>query len=75
VFRISGRITAAANEGAKSFRIATGTIAPELLVRDAALDETACLKAAFKQTEEAPLLPAASRAIVTASSSVAARWR
>jgi uncharacterized protein (TIGR02231 family) len=58
VFRIAGRITVAANEGAKSFRIATGTIAPELLVRATpALDETAYLEAAFKQTEEAPLLP------------------
>ncbi len=33
VFRIPGRISVAASEGAKSFRIATGTIAPELLVR------------------------------------------
>jgi uncharacterized protein (TIGR02231 family) len=58
VFRIPGRITVSANEGTKSFRIATGTIAPELLVRATpALDETAYLEAAFKQTEEAPLLP------------------
>jgi uncharacterized protein (TIGR02231 family) len=58
VFRIPGRISVATNEGAKSFRIATGTIAPELLVRATpALDETAYLEAAFKQTEEAPLLP------------------
>jgi uncharacterized protein (TIGR02231 family) len=58
VFRIPGRITVSASEGAKSFRIATGTIAPELLVRATpALDETAYLEAAFKQAEEAPLLP------------------
>ena len=58
VFRIPGRITVATNEGAKSFRIATGAIAPELLVRATpALDETAYLEAAFKQAEEAPLLP------------------
>ena len=48
----------ATNEGAKSFRITTATIAPELLVRAApALDDTAYLEAAFKQTDEAPLLP------------------
>jgi uncharacterized protein (TIGR02231 family) len=58
VFRIPGRISVSASEGAKSFRIATGTIAPELLVRTTpSLDETAYLEAAFKQTEEAPLLP------------------
>lgn len=58
VFRIPGRISVAASEGAKSFRIATGAIAPDLLVRTTpALDETAYLEAAFKQTEEAPLLP------------------
>jgi uncharacterized protein (TIGR02231 family) len=58
LFRVPGRISVAASEGAKSFRIATGTIAPELLVRTTpALDETAYLEAAFKQTEEAPLLP------------------
>src|SRR6185295_4351407 len=58
MFRIPGRISVSASEGAKSFRIATGTIAPELLVRATpALDETAYLEAAFKQTEEAPLLP------------------
>ena len=58
VFRIPGRITVSVSEGAKSFRIATGAIAPELLVRATpSLDETAYLEAAFKQTEEAPLLP------------------
>jgi uncharacterized protein (TIGR02231 family) len=58
VFRVPGRISVGADEGAKNFRIATGTIAPELLVRATpSLDETAYLEAAFKQTEEAPLLP------------------
>ncbi len=58
VFRIPGRISVSANEGAKSFRIATAAIAPELLVRATpALDETAYLEAAFKQPDEAPLLP------------------
>jgi uncharacterized protein (TIGR02231 family) len=58
VFHIPGRISVSANEGAKSFRVATGTIAPDLLSRAApALDETAFLEASFKQADEAPLLP------------------
>ena len=58
VFRIPGRVSVAANEGAKSFRIATAKIAPDLLSRATpALDETAFLEASFKQAEEAPLLP------------------
>jgi uncharacterized protein (TIGR02231 family) len=58
VFRVPGRISVAAEEGAKSVRIATGTIAPELLVRATpSLDETAYLEAAFKQGDDAPLLP------------------
>ena len=57
VFRMPGRITVATNEGAKSLRISTAKIAPELLSRAApALDETAYLEASFKQAEEAPLL-------------------
>jgi uncharacterized protein (TIGR02231 family) len=58
VFRIPGRIAVAANEGAKSFRIASAAIAPELTVRSVpAIDETAFLEAAFKHAEDAPLLP------------------
>ena len=58
VFRVPGRITIAASEGAKSFRISTGAIAPELLVRAVpALDETAYLEASYKHADEAPLLP------------------
>ena len=58
VFRIPGRISVAAQEGAKSFRIATATIAPDLLVRAApSLDPTAFLEASFKHAEESPLLP------------------
>jgi uncharacterized protein (TIGR02231 family) len=58
VFRIPGRISVATNEGAKSFRVATGIIAPDLLSRATpALDETAFLEASFKQADEAPLLP------------------
>jgi len=58
VFRIPGRVSVAINEGAKSFRVSTATIAPDLLVRTApALDAAAYLEASFKQAEEAPLLP------------------
>src|SRR4029077_1669104 len=58
LFHIPGRVTVAANEGAKSFRISTGKIAPDLLVRaPPARDETASLEASLKQADEAPLLP------------------
>ena len=58
VFRVPGRISVAANEGAKSFRIAAATLSPDLLVRAApALDATAYLQASFKHGEDAPLLP------------------
>jgi uncharacterized protein (TIGR02231 family) len=58
VYRIPGRISVAANEGAKSFRVSTGKIAPDLLSRAApALDETAFIEASFKHAEEAALLP------------------
>jgi uncharacterized protein (TIGR02231 family) len=57
VFRIPGRVSVATNEGAKALRIASATIAPDLLSRAApALDETAFLEASFKQSDEAPLL-------------------
>jgi uncharacterized protein (TIGR02231 family) len=57
-FRIPGRVSIGAAEGAKSLRIATATIAPDLLVRSAPVqDPTAFLEASFKQTEDAPLLP------------------
>jgi uncharacterized protein (TIGR02231 family) len=58
VFHVPGRVSVAANEGAKSFRVATATIAPDLIVRATpALEETAYLEASFKQADEAPLLP------------------
>lgn len=57
-FRIPGRVAIATNEGAKSVRIATAAIAPELAVRTVpALDPTAFLEAGFKHGEDAPLLP------------------
>ena len=58
VFRVPGRVSVATNEGAKSFRIGTATVAPDLLVRAApALDAAAFLEAGFQHAEEAPLLP------------------
>ena len=58
VFRIAGRVSVGASEGAKSFRIASATLAPDLMVRATpALDDTAYLEASFKQGEDAPLLP------------------
>jgi uncharacterized protein (TIGR02231 family) len=58
VYRIPGRVSVAASEGAKSFRISSAVIAPDLLVRAApALDATAFLEANFKHAEDAPLLP------------------
>jgi uncharacterized protein (TIGR02231 family) len=58
VYRIPGRVNVAASEGAKSFRMSSAVIVPDLLVRAApALDATAFLEANFKHAEEAPLLP------------------
>ena len=58
VFRIPGRVSVATNEGAKAFRVASATIAPDLLSRATpALDETAYLEASFRQGDDAPLLP------------------
>ncbi|MBS0534367.1 MAG: mucoidy inhibitor MuiA family protein [Proteobacteria bacterium] len=57
-FRVPGRVSIAAAQSAKSFRLATATIAPELSVRAVpALDQSAFLEASFKNAEEAPLLP------------------
>lgn len=58
LFRIPGRVSLGAGEGARSLRITSATIAPELLVRAApVVSDTAYLEATFKQAEEAPLLP------------------
>ena len=57
-FRIPGRASLGANEGAKSLRISTATIAPDLVIRSAPVaDPTAFLEASFVQSEDAPLLP------------------
>jgi uncharacterized protein (TIGR02231 family) len=58
VFKIPGRVSVGASEGAKSLRIATATIVPDLAVRAVpVIDPTAFLEASFKQAEDAPLLP------------------
>ena len=57
-FKIPGRVSVAANDGAKGLRVSTATIAPDLAVRSApVVNPTAFLEASFKQTEDAPLLP------------------
>jgi uncharacterized protein (TIGR02231 family) len=57
-FRIPGRVSIGAADGAKSLRISTMTLAPDLLVRSVpVVDPTAFLEASFKQAEDAPLLP------------------
>ena len=57
-FKIPGRVSVGASEGAKSLRISTATIAPDLMIRSApVLDPTAFLEASFRQSEDAPLLP------------------
>jgi len=58
VFKIPGRVSVGASEGAKSLRVSTATIAPDLAVRSVAvIDPTAFLEASFTQSEDAPLLP------------------
>jgi uncharacterized protein (TIGR02231 family) len=56
-FQIPGRVTVTASEGAKSLRISTTKIAPDLIVRSApVVDPTGFLEASFVQGDDAPLL-------------------
>jgi uncharacterized protein (TIGR02231 family) len=58
VFKIPGRVSLGASEGAKSLRVSAATIVPELAVRSVPLiDPTAFLEASFRLAEDAPLLP------------------
>jgi uncharacterized protein (TIGR02231 family) len=58
MFKIPGRVSVGASEGAKSLRVSTATIAPDLAIRAVpVVDPTAFLEASFKQNEDAPLLP------------------
>lgn len=57
-FRIPGRVSLGASEGAKSLRVSTANIVPDLAVRSAPVrDPSAFLEARFVQGEDAPLLP------------------
>ena len=57
-FRIPGRVSVGASEGAKSLRVSTAAIVPDLALRSAPVrDPTAFLEAGFVQSEDAPLLP------------------
>jgi uncharacterized protein (TIGR02231 family) len=57
-FKIPGRVSVGASDGAKSLRIASAAIAPDLAVRAAPVkDPTGFLEASFRQAEDAPLLP------------------
>jgi uncharacterized protein (TIGR02231 family) len=58
LFRIPGRVSLSASEGAKALRISTAAITPDLVVRSVpVIDPTAFLEASFRQSEDAPLLP------------------
>lgn len=57
-FKIPGRVSLGATEGAKSLRIASMTVPADLAVRAApVIDPTAFLEASFKQTDDTTLLP------------------
>ncbi|MBR0850199.1 mucoidy inhibitor MuiA family protein [Bradyrhizobium diazoefficiens] len=57
-FKIPGRVSLGATEGAKSLRIAAMTVPVDLAVRAApVLDPTAYLEASFKQADDTTLLP------------------
>lgn len=57
-FRIPGRVSLGAAEGARSLRIASMSVPADLAVRAApVLDSTAFLEASFKQTDDTTLLP------------------
>jgi len=58
MFRIPGRVSIGASEGARSLLVSTATIAPDLTLRSAPVrNPTAFLEASFRQSEDAPLLP------------------
>jgi uncharacterized protein (TIGR02231 family) len=57
-FKIPGRVSVGAGGGARSLRVSTATIAPDLAIRSVPVkDPTAFLEASFVQSEDAPLLP------------------
>ncbi|WP_183244077.1 mucoidy inhibitor MuiA family protein [Bradyrhizobium sp. cir1] len=57
-FKIPGRVSLGAAEGAKSLKIASVSVPADLAVRAApVMDTTAFLEASFKQTDDTTLLP------------------
>ncbi|MGY4434128.1 uncharacterized protein (TIGR02231 family) [Bradyrhizobium sp. F1.13.1] len=57
-YKIPGRVSLGAAEGAKSLRIASMTVPADLMVRAApVMDPTAFLEASFKQADDTSLLP------------------
>lgn len=57
-FKIPGRVSLGAAEGAKSLRIASMSVPADLMVRAApVMDPTAFLEASFEQTDDTTLLP------------------
>ncbi|MBR0970394.1 MULTISPECIES: mucoidy inhibitor MuiA family protein [Bradyrhizobium] len=57
-FKVPGRVSLGAAEGAKSLRIASMNVPADLMVRAApVMDPTAFLEASFKQTDDTTLLP------------------
>ncbi|MGE0425939.1 MAG: mucoidy inhibitor MuiA family protein [Reyranellaceae bacterium] len=57
-FGVPGRVTIPADGAAKTFRISSTTVAPQLLIKTVPLlNPTAYLQAMFNNDEEAPLLP------------------
>jgi uncharacterized protein (TIGR02231 family) len=57
-FKIPGRVSLGAAEGAKSLRVASMSVPADLAVRAAPVsDPTAFLEASFKQTDDTTLLP------------------
>jgi len=57
-FKIPGRVSVNAGQGARALRVSSVTIAPDLVIRSVpVLDPTGYLEASFVQNEDAPLLP------------------
>jgi uncharacterized protein (TIGR02231 family) len=57
-FKIPGRVSVNAGQGARALRVSSVTIAPDLVIRSVpVLDPTGYLEASFVQGEDAPLLP------------------
>jgi uncharacterized protein (TIGR02231 family) len=57
-FAVPGRATVASGDGARAIRIASGTIAPDLVSRVVpSLDTTAFIEARFRHGDDVPLMP------------------